>query len=402
MPLLKGLNHAFMFADICLKAKSVIISNCRRDSKLPKASVLDNLDEIRKLDKGNMLSFCVDTAKHYEKAARIAERVAFNQVKPQTIIVAGMGGSAIGGELLKDWVRDTLQIPLEVCREYTLPTFANKKTLTFIVSYSGETEETLSVFLDAVKRKCMVACISSGGKLLEFARKMQMPTLQIPAGISPRAALPYLFTSMLISLEKLGLIPNVKAEISEATTILKQVGSENAPEKPLKENFAKELAFKLNGTVPVVYGFGFYCSVAQRIKQQFNENSKIPSKWDAFPELNHNEVVGWERAEKLAKHFSLVIIRDKSETEEIKCRVEATKELLDDKVAGIYEVWSRGGGKLARMLSATLIGDFTSVYLALLRGVDPTPVETISLLKERMAKSGIKDRILRELRSLAK
>jgi glucose/mannose-6-phosphate isomerase len=369
---------------------------------LSKSSVLDNLDEIGRLDKGGMLSFCVDAAKHYEKAAQIAESVTFDYAKPQAVIVAGMGGSAIGGELLKDWARDTLPIPLEVCREYTLPAFASKKTLTLIASYSGETEETLSVFLDAVKRKCMVACISSGGKLLELSRKMQMPTLQIPTGIPPRAALPYLFTPMAIFLEKLGLISNFKAEISEAITVLKQVCSENAPEKPLKENFAKELAFKINGTVPVVYGFGFYRSVAQRFKQQFNENSKIPSKWDVFPELNHNEVVGWEKAEKLAKHFTVVIIRDKRESEEIKCRVEATKELLDNKVAGIYEVWSRGEGKLARMLSTTLIGDFTSVYLALLRGVDPTPVETISLLKKRMAKSGIKDRIIRELRSLTK
>lgn len=369
---------------------------------MPKTSVLDNLNEIKRLDKGDMLSFCVGAAKHYEKAARIAEGVTLNYVKPQAVIVAGMGGSAIGGELLKDWARDTLQIPLEVCREYTLPAFANEKTLTFIVSYSGETEETLSVFLDAVKRKCMVAVISSGGKLLEFARKRQMPTLQIPAGIPPRAALPYLFTPMSIFLEKLGLIQNVKAEISEAITILKRVCSENSPEKPLKENFAKELAFKINNTVPVVYGFGFYRSVAQRFKQQFNENSKIPSKWDAFPELNHNEVVGWEKANKLAKHFTVVILRDKNESKEIKCRVEATKELLDGKVAGIYEVWSRGEGKLARMLSTTLIGDFASVYLALLSGVDPTPVETISLLKKRMTKSGITDRIIRELRNLMK
>ncbi|MGQ9539136.1 MAG: bifunctional phosphoglucose/phosphomannose isomerase [Candidatus Bathycorpusculaceae bacterium] len=369
---------------------------------MSKSSVLDDLDYVGRLDEEGMLSFCVNAAKHYEKAAKIAEKVTFNYMRPQAVIVAGMGGSAIGGELLKDWTRDTLPIPLEVCREYALPAFAGKRTLTFIVSYSGETEEALSVFLSAVKRKGMVACISSGGELLELAKRMRVPTLKIPRGIPPRAALPYLFMPMAIFLEKLGLIPNFKAEISEAITILKQVCSENAPEKPLKENFAKELAFKINGTVPVVYGFGFYRSVAQRFKQQFNENSKIPSKWDAFPELNHNEVVGWEKAAKLAKHFTVVIIRDRREPKEIKCRIEATKELLDNKVAGVYEVWSRGEGKLARMLSTTIIGDFTSVYLALLRGVNPTPVETIVLLKERTAKSGIKDGIIRELRSLTK
>jgi glucose/mannose-6-phosphate isomerase len=162
------------------------------------------------------------------------------------------------------------------------------------------------------------------------------------------------------------------------------------------------LASNISGTVPVVYGFGLYRSVAQRFKQQFNENSKVPSKWEVFPELNHNEVVGWEGAESLSKCFSAIILRDKSEPEEIRSRIEATKELMLDKIAGIHEVWSRGEGRLAKMLSTTLIGDFTSVYLALLRGIDPTPVETINMLKRRIAKTGMRDRILRELQALSK
>ncbi|MEM1563937.1 MAG: SIS domain-containing protein, partial [Candidatus Bathyarchaeia archaeon] len=223
-----------------------------------------------------------------------------------------------------------------------------------------------------------------------------------PEGIPPRAALPYLFAPKLIIMEKLGLMANVKAEIFEAITVLRKVCSENAPEKPLKENFSKKLASHIYGTVPVVYSFGFYHSVAQRFKQQFNENSKIPSKWEVFPELNHNEVVGWEKAEELADLFSAVIIRDKCEPEQIKCRIEATKELISGKVKGIYEVWSKGEGRLAKMLSTTIIGDFTSVYLAILRGVDPTPVKTISMLKDKISKTGLKEKIVGELRSLVK
>jgi len=369
---------------------------------MSKASILDNLDKIKSIDKSGMLSFCVNVTKHYESAVQIAEKVAIDYPRPKSIIVAGMGGSAIGGELLKDWANDTLTIPVEICREYTLPAHADKGTLTFITSYSGETEETLSAFLDALRRNCMVVCISSGGTLLDFAEKLKIPRVGVPEGIPPRAALPYLFIPKLIILEKLGLVAKAKDEISEAVNVLRQVCSENAPEKPLKENFSKKLATHIFRTVPVVYGFGFYRSVAQRFKQQFNENSKFPSKWEVFPELNHNEVVGWEKDGKLAKYFSAVIIRDKSEPEPIKCRVEATKELLSGKLRGIYEVWGKGEGRLAKMLSATIIGDFTSVYLAILRRVDPTPVKTISMLKDKIAKTGLKGKIINELQSLVK
>ncbi len=367
---------------------------------MPKPTILDDANEIRKVDRSNMLSFCVEAAKHYRKAFQMAKTVMVYYPRPKEIIAAGMGGSAIGGELLKDWTRDALKIPLEVCRDYTLPAYADENTLILAVSYSGETEETLSIFLEALKRKCMIMCISSGGTLIELAEKMKIPHLRVPSGIPPRAALPYLFITMLVLMDKLGLASNVEMEISEAINVIRQVCGENAPQKPLRENFSKMLASNISGTVPVVYGFGLYRSVAQRFKQQFNENSKVPSKWEIFPELNHNEVVGWEKPEKLSKCFSAIILRDKSEPQEIRGRIEATKELMLDKIAGIYEVWSRGEGQLAKMLSTTLIGDFASVYLALLHGIDPTPVEAITTLKKRIAKTGIRDRILRELKTL--
>jgi glucose/mannose-6-phosphate isomerase len=347
-----------------------------------------------------MLSFCVKAPEHYEEAAKLSKAVVIGYPKPKAIIVAGMGGSAIGGELLKDWARDKITVPIEVNREYSLPAYAKKYTLVFIVSYSGETEESLSVFLDAVKRKCMTVCISSGGKLLELAEKLKMPYLRVPSGIPPRAALPYLFLPMLIILEKIGSVSDVDMEISEAVKILKQVCNLNSPEKPLNSNFSKELASKINGTVPVVYGFGIYRAVAQRYKQQFNENGKIPSKWESFPELDHNEIVGWEAAGGLARYFSIIFIRDQDELDEMQQRIEATKELMLGKALKVFEIWSMGKSKLAKMLSTILIGDFTSVYLAVLRGVDPMPVKTITLLKEKMKRSGVKERIMLELQKL--
>jgi len=349
-----------------------------------------------------MLSFCVNAPKHCGEAAKLAKTLSITYPKPQTIIVCGMGGSAIGGELLKDWIRDKATVPVEVCREYSLPAYAGKNTLVIVVSYSGETEESLSVFLDAIKRKCMTVCISSGGALYEFAEKLSIPHLRVPSGMAPRATLPYLFMPLPILLEKLALVSRVTPEISETVTVLRQVSDANLPEKLLKDNFSKILAANICGTVPVVYGFGYYRGVAQRFKTQFNENSKVPAKWEFFPELDHNEIVGWEEVRELARCFSGILIRDKHEPDEMRRRIEVTKELICKESVKIFEVWGMGKTRLAKMSSVICIGDFTSVYLAILRRIDPTPVRTISLLKEKIKQSGVKDKVIRELHEIAK
>jgi len=361
---------------------------------------LDNIDGIRRIDRSDMLAFCVDSAKHYRAAAKTAEKVSLSYSNPENIVVAGMGGSAIGGELLKDWARDKAQVPIEVCRDYVLPAYAGENSLVLVMSYSGETEESLSAFLDAVKRGCMVFCVSSGGSLLEFAEKLGVPYLRVPSGMPPRAAFPYMFVPLLRSMEKAGVVSGVSEELAGATKLLAEISGENAPEKSVKCNFAKMLASGINGSVPVVYGFGVYRSVAQRFKQQFNENSKVPSKWEFFSELDHNEIVGWEKAGELAKCFSTIFIRDKVESDAIRSRIETTKTLLPSG-SKMFEVWSQGKSVLTRMLSNVCIGDFTSVYLAILRGVDPTPVENINLLKEKMRQGGAKEKVKRELALLA-
>lgn len=363
-------------------------------------SVLDDLDEIKKIDKSDMLSFCVDASRHYENASKLAKAVSVDLPTPERIIVSGMGGSAIGGELLKDWARDRITVPIEVCREYSLPAYANKKTLVFVVSYSGETEESLSVFLDAIKRKCMAVCISSGGKLREFAEKLGVKHVLVPSGMAPRATLPYLFMPLPSILEELGLVSNVSSEVSETVKVLKSVSDENSPRKPLNSNLSKTLASAVNDTVPVVYGFGVYRAVAQRFKTQFNENSKVPAKWETFSELNHNEIVGWERPGKLAKCFSVIFIRDTDEPLEMQSRIEITRELVHEAGLKCFEIQSKGKSVMARMCSVICVGDFVSVYLAVLHGVDPTPVRTISLLKGRLEKNGVKDRVIRELQKM--
>jgi len=369
---------------------------------MPKITILDSMDEIMQVDKSNMLSFCVEASKHYANAAKLGSQFKTGILKPESIIVAGMGGSAIGGELLKDLARDRLALPVDVCREYHLPAYAGKNTLVFATSYSGETEETLSVFLEALKRKCMIICISSGGLLTQFAERLSIPHVLVPSGMAPRATLPYLFMPLLGILEKMGLAPGVNAEFSETVKVLNRISRENSPERPVTDNLSKRLASNVYGTVPTVYGFGFYRAVAQRFKTQFNENSKNPAKHESFPELNHNEIVGWEAAKEFAKLFSIIFIRDAEEPNEIRQRIEVTKEIIGKQAVEMFEVWSSGKSSLARMASVINVGDFTSVYLAVLRGIDPTPVKTITLLKERLKKTGVKERTVQELQKLVK
>jgi len=355
--------------------------------------VLDDVDKLVAIDKNGMINFSVDSPNHYRKAIDVAAKIKVNYPKPDNIIVAGLGGSAIGGDLLKDWAKNQLSIPIEVSREYNLPAYAGKKTLALITSYSGDTEETLGSFLDALKRKCMIFCISSGGALIKYAKKHKVPHLQVPAGMPPRAASPYLFVPLLVCLEKVGLVSGVTEELNEAITLLEKISKGNAPDKPAKENFAKTLALSIGDAVPVVYGFGFYRSVAQRFKQQFNENSKVPAKWEFFPELNHNETVGWRKS----WCFVIILIRDKDEPVGIKSRIEITKQIMSDAGLKIFEIQTQGKSTLAKMVSTVVIGDFTSVYLAVLHGVDPTPVAVITHLKDNLQKNKVKEKIIEEL-----
>lgn len=364
-------------------------------------NTLDNVEMLSRIDKQNMLHFCVNAAQHYKESVKNSDKIKVNCAMPESIIVAGMGGSGIGGELLKDYTKDKAPFPIEVSKDYKLPAYANEKTLVITVSYSGDTEETLSAFLDAIKRKCRVYCVSSGGTLIEFAQKLSVPYLQVPAGMPPRAALPHLFVPLLKITEKIGAAQCVSEDLAEAIKLIEKVSRENEPQKPLKENFSKTLAVNLNGAVPTVYGFGIYRGVSMRWKQQFNENSKIPAKWEVFSELNHNEIVGWEKPANNSGDYAIVFIRDKAEPLEVRSRIENTKNIIQSTLSKMYEVWAQGENSLAKALSTTLLGDFVSVYLALLRGVDPTPVKSIDMLKENLKSTKIKEKTVRELKRLA-
>jgi glucose/mannose-6-phosphate isomerase len=371
------------------------------------------MDAIRSVDKSDALGIllrlpesCTDAVERARRldlpsAVRIERGREIRYGRPKKIIAVGMGGSAIGGDLLRGWLTGDVAIPIEVCREYRLPAYADENTLVFAVSYSGNTEETVSAFLESVERGCMVVSITSGGLLERYSSSLGVPLIRLPQGMPPRYAIPYLFFPLAVVSERLGVMRG-KGERDEAVSVLEQIRDETKPESPTPGNISKKIARSLRGKVPVIYGFGAYAPVALRMKTQFNENSKVMSTYDRFPELNHNEIVGWEAPSKVTKLFSVVLIRDEAEPPPIKTRIEVTKELIMAKAANIQEIWCRGKTTLAKMFSAIYIGDFSSFYLAVLNGVDPTPVTVIDRMKaELQRRANTAEQLEKRFRSLS-
>jgi glucose/mannose-6-phosphate isomerase len=205
---------------------------------------------------------------------------------------------------------------------------------------------------------------------------------------------------LVILMEKLQVVSGVEREITEAFRIAERISQENGVNSPTAINKAKEIATEVNNTIPVVYGFRQYVSAARRLKCQFNENSKVPSKFDSFTELDHNEVVGWEAPTSLTTDFSIIIIRDREEPPQITQRIELTKQIALSKVRKVIEIEALGKSNLAKILSIIQMGDFASTYLALLRGTDPTPTETIAHIKATIRrKSNYIEKILNKLKS---
>jgi glucose/mannose-6-phosphate isomerase len=199
----------------------------------------------------------------------------------------------------------------------------------------------------------------------------------------------------------MGIVSGIEAELEDAIVALEKAGKANAPDMPTKSNKAKQLATELKDFIPVVYGFSQYTSIAHRLKTQFNENSKVPSKAEVFSELNHNETVGYDAPEHLTKQLSIVLIRDQQEPPEIRNRIETTTNLVFGKANKVLEVWAEGNSKLAKMFSVMCTGDFASVYLAILQNKDPTPVKIIDRVKSELAKkTRMKERFEAELAKL--
>ena len=300
------------------------------------------------------------------------------------VLFAGMGGSAIAGDLVRDWLDAEISIPIESIRGYHLPAYVDEGTLVFLISYSGNTEETLSCMLDALGKGCMIVSISSDGALARASNALGLPLIGLPGMAAARVSFPYLFAPIPYVLAKLELLPyeKVDKELTEATRMIDKLTKEYAIEIPLEKNFAKKAALQILGTVPIIYSYRPYRSTGLRFKTQVNENCKLPARCDFFPELNHNEIMGWEASTKILKHYTLVLLRSQDEPEEIRTRIETLKQRFFEKRAkSTLEIWPQGETLLTRMLHLFFTGDMISLYLSVLHRRDPVASQTFKILK---------------------
>jgi len=352
---------------------------------------LDDASGYRQFDKSGMLdhlhAFPEQCQMAWEKVQKFELPREYARIS--NVVILGMGGSAIGGDIVRRLALAESKVPVWVHRDYGLPAFVDESTLIIASSYSGNTEETLSAFTKSLGTRAKKLVITSGGKLKHLAEREGIPVFVIDYQAPPRAAFPHSFVPLVGIFQKLGLLGDKAADLKEAVDILNKLSRDLIETRPLGSNPAKQLATRLQGHVAVIYGAEILSEVAQRWKGEFNENSKAWAFFESFPELNHNAVVGYEFPPEAKERLLVFMLRSSSLNSRNLLRYDVTAKLLAK--AGIaYEfVEARGKSALAQVLSLVHLGDYASFYLSMLNEVDPTSTDAINLVKQYLAQSSI-------------
>jgi glucose/mannose-6-phosphate isomerase len=344
---------------------------------------------IKSFDKSNMFGVLKDFSVQVKDAIRIANKFRLNKFDTKgikNIIVSGLGGSAIGGDLFRSYTQYEIKIPVTINRNYTLPKFADSNTLVVISSYSGNTEETTSAYRQAIEKKCKIICITSGGEVKKIAAKNKHNCVTIPKGFQPRCALGYSFFTLLILFVKLGFIKDRAEEVNEAVKILENEAYEYTNLSPDK-NLALKIAIDLKGKLPIVYSSADIMDVVNlRWRGQLSENAKILAYGNLYPEMNHNELVGWKLNAGFLKKIVVIFLKDADDNKRIKLRMDITSGIYKKYADNLIKLESNGEYKLGRIFDLIYLGDWVSFYLAILNKVNPTPVDVISYLKNELEK----------------
>jgi glucose/mannose-6-phosphate isomerase len=345
---------------------------------------------LSKYDKQDMYSVLYDFPVQICNAVDIASKVVVKKIKTakvNNIIINGLGGSAIGGDLLRSYVANEISVPVYINRNYTLPAFAKKDTLAIISSYSGNTEETVSAFKEALAKKCQIICITSGGTVEKLAKKNGCLLVKIPGGLQPRCALGYSFFTLLILFTKLGFIGDKSADINDVIINLEQALMEYT-NTAFAENEALRIAAMLKDKLPVIYSSVDVLDVVNlRWRGQISENAKILAYGNLYPEMNHNELVGWKLNEDILKKIVVIYLEDVNDNKRIKMRMKITEKVYKKYAANILHLNSDCKSGLGRIFDLIYLGDWVSYYLAILNEVNPTPVDAISYLKNELEKA---------------
>jgi glucose/mannose-6-phosphate isomerase len=340
-------------------------------------------DSIERVDREGMLGEVLAQPLQLGDALWRAESAGIRpRDLPGGLVVCGMGGSAIGGDLAIAALGDRATRPITVVRGYALESWIPPESLVLCASYSGETEETLACFEAAGAAGTERVVLTTGGTLARLAREEGVPVIGVPSGMQPRAAVVYMTIGALECAALCGAAPALHAEIDTATALLEQLVEEWGP-GGADDSLAKQVARDLSGAIPVIHGAASTTAVARRWSTQLNENAKSPSFWDELPEANHNAICGWERGRSQAP-FAGVFLGDPDQHPRVKRRIELMAGEVERAGAPVIKVEARGESRLERVLSLVLLGDVVSVYLAVLLGVDPTPVEVLERVKSQL------------------
>lgn len=297
----------------------------------------------------------------------------------ENVVVGGMGGSALAASFMRTW--PALTVPFEVVRDYRIPAYVSSKTLYIASSYSGNTEEALSALAEAESKQAYIVVIAAGGKLAEIAQQKQYPFYSIPSGIQPRMAVFYNFAALVQIFEDLRLIPeNSTQELSKTRSYLASHTANWRPDVAAAQNQAKQIALDLVGKSPVIYAGHNLFPAAYKWKINFNENAKNVAWCNQYPEFNHNEFLGWS-SHPVDKPYGVINLRSSFDGDRITKRFDVSKKLLGGRMPDPIEVEAQGDTVLEHLLWVIMLGDFVSIYLALLNGINPSPVELIEKLK---------------------
>jgi glucose/mannose-6-phosphate isomerase len=341
-------------------------------------------EQIARLDPSGQLGDVLALPEHLRDALWRAESAIMQDWDTSAgLVVAGMGGSAIGGALARAALGDHASRPIFVTRAYGIPTWTTPDTMVLCASYSGETEETLACYESAGALGAKRTVVTTGGRLAEMARADGVPVIPLPAGFQPRAAVAYMIVASLEVAALCGAGPRLTSEIDVAASHLEQLVTEWGPDAP-EDSLAKEVARGLLGTIPVIAGAGLTNPIAYRWKTQINENAKQPCFSNELPELDHNEIEGWQGAHEVGR-FSAVFLDDSDAHPRVKQRMDITEQMIAGNAVASFRLETRGQTAIERVLSLVLLGDLVSVYLAALRGVDPGPVKALDELKAALA-----------------
>jgi len=327
------------------------------------------------IDKSNMREVIIESSNQFKEGLDLAKNVKTEGIF-KNVVICGLGGSALPANILVSLVSPKVHIHIH--RDYNLPVVADKDSLVVCISYSGNTEETVSSLKEAINKGLKTAVITTGGMLEEISKQHNLPFAKIPSGIQPRSATGYIFSALAKILSSCGVISDISEEILQTAENLKEINA-------ALEKEGKVLAKKLAKKTPIIYASNSLKPIARIWKIKFNENSKIPAFYNFFPELNHNEMVGFTNVKK-KNNFHVLIIKDNEDHPRITKRMNLTSSLLKKKGIAVDFLETRKGSMMFRVFSSLLLGDWASYYLALNHKIDPTPVAMVEEFKKMMQK----------------